>query len=331
MTTAEFVWTIMGAGVVAYALTGGADFGGGIWHLLARGPNGERQRRAIERAIAPIWEANHVWLIFVIVLMFTSFPLAFSVISTALHIPLSLVLVGIVLRGSAFVFHAYDLRTVPRRGGFALAFGLSSSLTPLLLGAILGALSTGEIRWDGTHVTSGFVSGWTTPFALANGVFAATLFALLAAAYLTADTEAEPDLADAFRRRALALEVLAGGCALGVFLLARTGAPALYENLANSSWTLSIQGATATVALCTIVALLRRRYRLARVAAATQVALVVTGWGLAMQGAIVVPDLTIENAGARQPVLDALLWVLAGGAALLAPSLWYLLRVFKAR
>jgi cytochrome bd ubiquinol oxidase subunit II len=329
MTSVELVWGIMGAGVVAYALTGGADFGGGIWHLLARGPNAERQRRAIERAIAPIWEANHVWLIFVIVLMFTAFPVAFSAISTALHVPLSLALVGIVVRGSAFVFHAYDLRDVPRRRGFALAFGLSSLLTPLVLGDVLGALSTGEIRWDGSQVTSGLTSGWTAPFALANGVFAAALFALLAAVYLTVEAEPTPDLADDFRRRALVLELVAGACALGVLLLARSGAPVLYENLARSSWTVPIQGATAAAALGTILALITRRYGLARFTAATQVALVVVGWGLAMRGAIVLPDLTLRNAGARHEVLDTLLVVLALGGALLAPALWYLLRVFK--
>jgi cytochrome d ubiquinol oxidase subunit II len=160
-------------------------------------------------------------------------------------------------------------------------------------------------------------------------VFAATLFALLAAVYLTADREAEPDVAAAFRRRALVLEVLAGGCALCVFLLARSGAPALYENLARSSWALPIQGATAAAALAAVAALIRRRYRLARVATAAQVSLVVIGWGLAMRGAIVLPDVTLANAGARHQVVAALVPILAGGGALLAPSLWYLLRVFK--
>jgi cytochrome bd ubiquinol oxidase subunit II len=331
MTSVELVWGVMGAGVIAYALTGGADFGGGIWHLLARGPRSEQQRRVIERAIAPIWEANHVWLIFVIVLMFTAFPTAFSALATSLHVPLSLMLVGIVVRGSAFVFHAYDLRRLPRRSSFSMAFGLSSLLTPVALGTIIGAVSTGEIRWDGARITSDLASGWTTPFAVATGVFATALFALLAAVYLTAEAGDEPEVANDFRRRGLVLEVFTGACAAVVFALARDGAPVVYENLALSGWTIPIQGATAAAALCTVFTLLARRYRAARVAAAAQVALVITGWGLAMEGTIVQPDLNLANSGARHVVLDTLLGVLAAGAALLAPSLWYLMRVFKGR
>jgi cytochrome d ubiquinol oxidase subunit II len=166
VTSAQVIWLVMGAGVIAYALTAGADFGGGIWHLFARGPRAARERAAIEHAIAPIWEANHVWLIFVVVMMFTAFPSAYAVVTTALHIPVTLALIGIVVRGSAFVFHAYDVRPREGRGLYSFAFGLSSLVTPLFLGDVLGALSTGEIRWDGRHVTTGFFAGWTTPFAI---------------------------------------------------------------------------------------------------------------------------------------------------------------------
>jgi cytochrome d ubiquinol oxidase subunit II len=327
VTGVEAIWYVMGAGVLAYALTGGADFGGGIWHLVARGGRQRRHRAEIEQALAPIWEANHVWLIFVIVLLFSAFPRAFAALSTALHIPISLALVGIVLRGSAFVFHSYDLRERPHSSGWSLAFGLSSLWTPLALGDVLGAVSTGAIRWDGERVTSGFFAGWPTLFAFATGVFTAALFGLLAAVYLTVEVDA--DLREDFRTRALSMEVVAGVLALIVFVLAEHGAPALYENLARSAWTIPVQATTAVAAIATVGALFRRRYRAARITVAVQVALVVVGWGLAMRGTLIMPDLRLDNAGARDEVIEALLPALAVGAAALAPSLWYLFRVFK--
>jgi cytochrome d ubiquinol oxidase subunit II len=253
MSSAEIMWFLMGAGVVAYALSGGADFGGGVWHLFSRGSAKERdeERHAIEHAIAPIWEANHVWLIFVIVMMFTAFPRAFAVVSIALHIPITLALVGIVMRGSAFVFYAYDLRGREHGRAWSLAFGLSSLMTPLLLGTILGALSTGAIRWDGQHVTSGYFAGWTSAFAAATGVFATALFALLAAVYLSADTEGP--LSERFRRRALWMEGVCGALALAVFLLAKHQAPELFADLADSHFSVPIQIVTALAATSTIV------------------------------------------------------------------------------
>jgi cytochrome d ubiquinol oxidase subunit II len=329
MNSAEIMWFVMGAGVIAYALTGGADFGGGVWHLFARGTARERddQRRAIEHAIAPIWEATHVWLIFVIVMMFTAFPRAFAAISIALHIPITLALVGIVMRGSAFVFYAYDLRGREHGRAWSLAFGISSLLTPLVLGAILGALSSGAIRWDGEHVTTGYLVGWTGLFALGTGVFATALFALLSAVYLAADTAGA--LSELYRKRALWMEGLCGVLAFAVFVLAEYEAPLLFVDLAGSSLTPPIQIATALAALTTIVLLFKRRVRAARFSVALQVGLVVIGWGFAMGGRIVLPDITLANAGTRSAVVSALLPALAVGALLLGPSLWYLFRIFK--
>src|SRR5215211_2274038 len=164
------------ASLILYALMGGADFGGGVWDSCARGPRAERQRKIIADAIAPIWEANHVWLILVIVLLFTAFPRAFAAMMTALHIPLTAMLVGIVLRGSAFVFRKYDMKDdhVQRRWSFV--FGVSSVLTPLLQGVCLGALASGAIGVVDGQVVTGFFAGWTGGFAVACGVFAVGLF-----------------------------------------------------------------------------------------------------------------------------------------------------------
>src|SRR5258706_3762736 len=179
---------------------GGADFGGGIWNLLAFGPRAQRQREAIADAIAPIWEANHVWLILVIVLLFTGFPRGFATMMTALNVPITVMLLGIVLRGSAFVFRKYDVKDERR---WNTLFAVSSFLTPFFQGIILGALTTGQIRVEEGRVVTGFMTGWLTPFALSCGVFALGLFAFLAATYLTLHTRGDPDLKDDFDRLAL--------------------------------------------------------------------------------------------------------------------------------
>src|SRR6266446_4799789 len=155
--------------LILYALMGGADFGGGMWDLLACGPRAKRQREIIAEAIAPIWEANHVWLILVIVLLFTGFPTGFATMMTALNIPMTVMLLGIVLRGSAFVFRKYDAEDARH---WSTVFGMASFLTPFFQGVILGALATGQIRVEQGRVLTGFMAGWLTPFPLSCGVFA---------------------------------------------------------------------------------------------------------------------------------------------------------------
>ena len=158
--------TVMLAALILYALMGGADYGGGMWDLLASGPRKQRQRQAIVEAIAPIWEANHVWLILVIVLLFSAFPRAFSTTMIALHIPITAMLIGIVLRGSSFVFRKYDSTADSVQHRWSTIFGIASLLTPFFQGLTLGALTTGDIHLVGDQVTTGFFAGWLTPFAL---------------------------------------------------------------------------------------------------------------------------------------------------------------------
>lgn len=327
MSGPEAYFVVLGVGLLAYALTAGADFGGGIWDLLAWGPRKAAQREAVAKAIAPIWEANHVWLIFVVVLMFTVFPKAFAVISVALHIPLTLALIGIVLRGAAFTFRAYGLG---HGGGlWGRVFAWSSLVTPVFLGMSLAALATGQIRVEGSQVTSGFLAGWLTPFAFAVGLLSLTLFALLAAVYLTADTSGP--VQDDFRIRALACEGVAAIAATLAFACAKTDAPELFLRLSGASWTMLIQAATAALAVATVALVWTRRPRWARLTVAGQVSLVLVGFGLAMQGHLVRPDVHVTVAGARAEVMRALPPVLMVGAALLLPSLWFLFRVFKAQ
>src|SRR5437868_3670654 len=166
-----------------YVLLGGADFGGGVWDLLARGERAGAHRKLIARAIGPIWEANHVWLILALVILFTAFPPAFATIDTALHVPLSLMLLGVVLRGAAFTFRAYDREEESVQRAWGRAFAIASVVTPVLLGANVGALMSGEIQVVDGEVRSGFVASWLAPFPLSVGALCLALFAWLAAVY----------------------------------------------------------------------------------------------------------------------------------------------------
>jgi len=313
----------------AYVLLGGADFGGGVWDLLAFGPRRSSQRALIAEAIGPIWEANHVWLILVIVLLFTCFPSAFAELSTTLHIPLSLMLIGIVLRGSAFTFRTHHGEDSAMPLYWGRVFAMASAVTPVFLGICLGAVASGAVpRTDGTDFFGGFIAPWLTPFCLAVGALTLTLFAFLAAVYLTVEAR-DIALQEDFRRRALAAAVavfVAAGITLAV---AMQSAPLVARGLTASAWALPLHVVTGLTALGAIGALWVRRYRVARLAAAAQVSLILWGWALGQYPYLVPPTVTIAEAAAPPLTLTLVLWALAGGALVLFPSLAYLFRVFK--
>jgi len=314
------------AALVAYALMGGADYGGGIWDLLASGPRKQAQRDLVERAIGPIWEANHVWLILAVVVLFTAFPAAFAAVSTTLFVPLTLLLFGIVLRGAAFTFRAYDDGdAVQARWG--LAFSASSVVAPLMLGAVVGALASGRLRVapDGTPLSGPMA--WLTPFTAATGLLAAALFAFLAAAYLA--VEAEGALRDDFRRRGLAAGAAVFVTALLAAGLSAGEAPRVFQGLTAQPWSLPLHLATGLAASGALWALATERVRAARLLAAGQVALIVVGWGAAQYPYLVVPDVTLAGAAAPARTQALLLWALGLGALTLFPSLWLLFRTFK--
>ena len=319
--------------VVAYAVLGGADFGGGIWDVAATGPRKGAQRDAIARAMGPVWEANHVWLIFVIVLLFSAFPSAYSALSVALFLPFHLVLLGIILRGAAFVFRAYSPQGAramePSRQArrWGVTFGAASVVTPVLLGMCLGAVSAGGIRIAPGSVRLEGVP-WLAPVSLAMGAFALTMCAYLAAMFLAYETEGE--LREDFRRRALGAGT--GVVALSVLLLPLLAREAehLWEGLLRSR-TLPVIVVGVASALASGWFLRTRRFRLARLASILQVACLVAGWGLAQYPYMVYPDLTLHQAAAPAPMLRFVLFTLPLGLALVLPSLWLLFRVFKGR
>jgi cytochrome d ubiquinol oxidase subunit II len=314
--------------LILYALMGGADFGGGMWDLLAAGPRAARQRKAIAEAIGPIWEANHVWLILVVVLLFTGFPLGFAGMMTALNIPLTVMLIGIVLRGSAFIFRKYDSESDAVQRHWSAVFGIASVLTPFSQGVILGALTTGQIRIVNGQVVTGFFAGWLTLFALACGVFAMALFAFLAATYLTLDTKAQLDLQNDFRRRALWSGLTLAPIAGVVFLTAKQGAPAMYSGLTRW-WAPLLLAGTSLTAIVALAALWRRWFAVARIAAIGQVTLILVGWSVAQYPNLVTPDVTVVNAHAPEVTLRLLILALGVGAVVLLPSLIFLFHLFK--
>ncbi|HJT67959.1 MAG TPA: cytochrome d ubiquinol oxidase subunit II [Pyrinomonadaceae bacterium] len=319
---------VMVAALVLYALLGGADYGGGVWDLFAFGPRARRQRELIAEAISPVWEANHVWLILVIVVLFTAFPPAFATIATALHIPLTLMLIGIVLRGTAFTFRTYDVQRDDVQRRWSLIFSIASIITPILLGTILGAIASGTIRVENGVVTSGFLRSWLAPFPLSVGFFALALFAFLAAVYLTVEAP-ERELQEDFRWRALLSGVVVGLLALTVFILAKTGAPTVRAGISRTWWALGLHILTAIFATSAFVALWTRRYRIARFCAAAQVTMILLGWAFAQFPNLVEPDITINSAAAPPLTLELLLGALVLGAIVLFPSYYYLFRIFK--
>jgi cytochrome d ubiquinol oxidase subunit II len=322
MTAADGILAIIGAGVVAYTVLGGADFGGGAWDLFARGPRRQAQRDLIATTMGPVWEANHVWLVFVLIGLFSGFPLAFGQLSRMLAVPLGIALLGIVLRGSAFVFRQYGgaqpgSSTEPAVRGTAAwgrVFAIASTATPAMLGLCAGAVATGRL------------GGVFPPVA---GLLALTFCTYLAAVFLCQEARRldRADLADDFRRRGVAAAVVSGALAVLAVPVLAFDAPDLAGRLTDRALPLLIASACGGVG--SIVALLVRRFVLARAAATMAVASVVAGWAVATYPVILPPDLTVDQAAAPGQTLPVTLAVLVVGFAVTVPALILLWHTFS--
>ncbi|HEY2792606.1 MAG TPA: cytochrome d ubiquinol oxidase subunit II [Micromonosporaceae bacterium] len=313
---------LMWTSVTVYALLGGADYGAGVWDLLAGGRRrGAPVRDHIAHAIGPVWEANHVWLIFVLVLMWTGFPSAYAAIASTLYLPLTLVALGVIARGAAFAFRkAIDVPWAQQ--AFGAAFAFSSVVTPFTLGAAAGAIASGRVPAGlarGNAVTS-----WINPTSLLTGVFAVLACAFLAAVYLTVEP-GERELTDYFRRRALVSGVLAGALSLAGLAILHADAHRLFTGLTGRALPLVIAAGlcgTATLALA-----FSHRYAQLRITAAATIALVLWSWGLAQFPRLLPPDLTVDGAAAPASTLHATLVAAGVGALVLIPALVLLLRM----
>ncbi|MEA2557950.1 MAG: cytochrome bd ubiquinol oxidase subunit [Actinomycetota bacterium] len=319
----------MGVGLTLYVLLGGADFGGGVWDLLARGPRHQDERDLISHAIGPVWEANHVWLIFVVTALFAAFPQAFADLGVALYLPFGIALAGIVFRGAAFAFRAHGDPGAAWGKSWSRVFGVASLVTPVVLGMSAAAIASGRINVAGGAVTNGLLDAWTGPLSWAAGALALVICAYLAATYLTVEAEQQGDehLRELFRSRAIASGVAAGVLA-GVGLVATSAdAPHLWHGMLHRGWPfVLLSGVGGVVSLAATV---RRHPKLARAGAALAVASVVGGWGVAQWPYLIVPDVKASDVAAPIGSLRAITVGYTIGALLVAPSLFLLLRVFK--
>ena len=306
------------AGMAAYTVLAGADFGAGLWTLLAFGPSGHRVRDQARHAMGPVWEANHVWLIFVLVVCWTAYPVAFGSITSTLAAPLLIAAIGIIFRGAA-----YALRGVADASRAAEnLLGTSSVLTPFALGTAVGAIAVGRVPVG--NAAGNLLTSWLSPAPVLVGVLAVAFSGYLAAVFLAADSlrYGEAALAEAFRRRALIAGVLSGGLALAGLLVMRGSGLNLTHGAALVLVCVSGAAVLATLALCWLA-----RFGLARLTAALAVAAVVVGWAAA-QAPRFLPGMTVTQAAAGHTTLVALVIAVACGSVVLVPSLALLFTLF---
>jgi cytochrome bd ubiquinol oxidase subunit II len=318
VTLAEAPLVLMLVGLTAYAVLGGADFGAAFWQLGARGERGGALREHAYRAMGPVWEANHVWLIFVLVICWTAYPEAFASIFSTLTVPLFVAAIGIILRGTAYAVHAGTAREIERRAVDRM-FSISSVLTPFALGTVVGAIAFERVPVG--NAEGDLVTSWLNPSSVAIGVLAVATGAYVAAVYLAGDgaRACREDLVSAFRMRALGAGVITGAIALVVLLVARSDGGRVGERLLE--WpALAAVAASAAAGLLTLELVRRSRFEAARYGASAAVAFVILGWALAQRPELL-PGLTVEEAAASRTVLLATVVGVAIGAVVLFPSL----------
>ncbi|MDQ3987745.1 MAG: cytochrome d ubiquinol oxidase subunit II [Actinomycetota bacterium] len=327
MSLAELVLGVMFAGLLAYALFGGADFGAGFWDLLAAGiRRGREQRALIEHSLGPVWEANHVWLIFVLVVLWTAFPTAFASLASTLYIPLTLAAFGIIARGAAFAFRK-TVTTLALQRFLGASFAVSSVVTPYFLGAVVGGVASGRVPPG--IATGDVIESWVNPTSALGGVLAIGTCAYLAAVFLCGDARREGAtmLADRFRFRALITAAVVGAVALGGIAVLRADAPLLFDGLTGRG--LPAIALSVAAGLVSLGLLATRRYALARVTAALAVIAVLCGWAAAQYPYVLPPLLTIQEAAAGHATLLAMLIALLVGGLIVIPALAYLYVLFQ--
>jgi len=314
MDLADIPVFLMLLGIAAYIVLAGADFGSSFWSLTARGQLGTDIRKSTHRSMAPVWEANHVWLIFVLVVCWTAYPEVFGSIFSTLWIPLLLACFGIIMRAVSYVVGG-----VAEHRWVVMLSAAASFITPFALGTVVGAIVSGQVPVG--NAEGDLFSSWLNPTSIMIGVMAVTVCAYLAAVYLTGDAtrNGEPDLAEAFRRRGLAAGVVAGIVAAVGILVIQSDAKPVYDGLISGAGLVAVL-ASAVAGIATMFFLWKRRFEKARYCAAGAVVAVVAGWGIA-QSPEILPGLTVSEAAAPDNVLIGLLVSIAVGLLILIPSL----------
>ncbi|TCJ30320.1 cytochrome d ubiquinol oxidase subunit II [Nocardioides jejuensis] len=308
-------------GVLAYAIFGGADFGSGFFDATAGGARrGAELRTLIDHSIGPVWEANHVWLVYILVTWWTAFPTAFAAAMTTLWLPLMLALLGIVLRGASFAFRKYS-ETLGEARLFGGIFALSSLITPFFLGCTAGAIASGRVPAGG-H--GDLITSWLNPTGVVGGLVAGGTCAFLAGSFLVADAAraGHEHLADQLRIRMLGVGVATGLVVFAGLFLLRSDAPTLFDGLSGRALPLVLLSAGA--GLATLVLVARRRYAVARFTAVGAVGTVVLGWGVAQYPWLLVDQVKFADAAGAPATLHALIFATVLAAVLVVPALAYL-------
>ena len=313
-------------GVTAYAVFGSADFGAGFWDLTAGGARrGGRVRGMIQRSMSPVWEANHVWLIFVLVMVWTAFPVAFGSLMSTLSIPLFLAALGVIFRGMAFALRG-QAATIKEARVLGAVFAFSSVLIPFFFGAAIGGIASGRVPVG--NAAGNLIDSWLNPTSIAIGIVAILTGAHLAAVFLTGDAKrAElPDMVAAFRIRAIGSGVVAGAVALASLFVVRSDARALYDGLTSGDGLVAVL-VSGAAGVATIALVAAGRYGPARFSAAAAVAAMTVGWALAQDPYVLPGALTLDEAAASDTTLTALVVSVGLGMLVLVPSLWWLYRL----
>ena len=322
----ELTLAVLICGLTAYAVLGGADFGAGFWDLTAGGAErGARLRAMVKRSMGPVWEANHVWLILVLVVFWTGFPDAFGPVMETLYVPLFLAAVGIIFRGAAFALRG-EAATIAEARALGATFALSSVLVPFCFGTVIGAIASGQVPAEGDPGIP--LSSWTDATSIFFGLLAVATGAYLAAVFLAADSVRAglPDLVRAFRARALGAGVVAGALAIAGLFIVREDAPALYDGL-TSGGGLAMVICSALAGLLTICLVWAGRFGVARLTSAVAVGAVVVGWAFAQRPDFLPGELTLEQAAASNDTLVPLLIAVAIAVVVLVPALGLLFRL----
>jgi cytochrome d ubiquinol oxidase subunit II len=319
--------------IIVYASLGGADFGGGIWYFFTfgKGKKADQERDIISSAIGPVWEANNVWLVYLIVGLFTAFPIVAATLATALFIPFSLILIGVVLRGASFAFEAHILSSTGIRQAWGRGFSASSVFAPFFLGASAAAVASGDIHVNNGSIPVALFTPWLTPFAIIVGLMAVSVCASIAAVYLTVEAEAgkNKELEDAYRTRAFIAGSITALLGIVAIALSPTEASYLWTGMLNHGlWAVAI---TILLGLGTAAALYYRRFRMARVLVVMSVGGLLGSWGVSQIPYIIPPSLTVTSAASPPSTMLAFLISAIVGMTVLIPSMWLLFHVFKGK
>jgi cytochrome bd ubiquinol oxidase subunit II len=320
MALADVPAILILVGIAAYIVFAGADFGAGLWYLLAGpGPRGRPIRDFSYHAMAPVWEANHVWLIFILVVTWTAYPVAFGSIASTLAVPLFIAAVGIILRGTAYALRSGAPPDRETEGVTGFIFGASSGLTPFALGAAIGGIASGRVPVG--NAAGDLVTSWLNPTSIMIGAIAVATSAYLAAVYLAGDATraGERDLARLFQVRALAMGVITGALAIAGLVVLRSDARALFDDLTSGAGLVAVI-VSAIAGVATMALVQAGRYEPARFSGALAVSAIVAGWGLAQRPDLL-PGLTVHEAAGSHATLVALIISIAAGLVILVPSL----------